>query len=306
MTTELDQRRRSARGLRAELVARSLHGQKVDSAEVGYSRTPGVVYAADAKGGHGNFLHASYRRIVAHPEWARRLEKTYTGSRLLPRAGDRWRGELECATSSDALLMNVFCYPGVLRRSGVCALLGVETGLQPRFGVRAALPMHGGEVDRTELDMCLGTTVAEAKLTEGGFGKASRERLLRYGGVEDIFDLAALPRYRATKQAGTTAALTPMATASTATAPTAATQGAFAGYQLIRGLLAALAVDGSFLVLMDSRRADLQELCFRVLGAVHAAEVRHRLRLRTWQELAGVLPPVLQAFLAEKYGIFPG
>ena len=275
--TKLETGRRSAQTLRAEVVARGVHGEAARTAEVGYSRTPGVVYAADAAGGHGNFLRSSYRRILAHPEWARRLEKTYTGSRLLPRAGDRRRGELECATSSDALLMNVFCYPGVLRRRGVCALLGVDAGLQPRFGVRAELPMRGGEVDRTELDMCLGTTVAEAKLTEGGFGKASRERLLRYEGVEEAFEVSALPR------CGT----------------------AFAGYQLVRGLLAALAVDGSFLVLVDGRRADLKELCFQVLGAVHSVEARHRLRLRTWQELAGGLPPVLQVFLAEKYGILP-
>ncbi len=277
MMTKSEKPRRSAQGLRAELVARHFQAESARNAEVGYSRTPGVVYAEDAEGGHGNFLRASYRRILANPAWARRLEKTYTGSRLLPRAGDRRRGELECASSSDALLMNIFCYPGVLRRSGVCALLGVDAGSQPHFGVRAELPMHGGEVDRTELDMCLGTTVAEAKLTEGGFGKASRERLLRYEGVDDLFEVGALPRSGL----------------------------AFAGYQLVRGLLAALAVDGALLVLVDGRRADLEELCFRVLGAVHSAEVRHRMRLRTWQELAGVLPPVPQTFLAEKYGILP-
>ena len=269
--------RRSAQGIRAEVVRRHLQAT-TQTAEVGYSRTPGVVYAADDEGGHGNFLRSSYRRIVANPDWARRLEKTYTGSRLLPRAGDRWRGELECATSSDALLMNVFCYPGVLRRNGICALLGVEAGLQPRFGVRAELPMRNGEVDRTELDMCLGETVAEAKLTEGGFGKASRERLLRYTGVEDVFDLTALPR------CGT----------------------AFAGYQLVRGLLTTMTGEGSFVVLVDGRRADLEELCFRVLGAVHTAAMRDRMRLRTWQEVSAALPPTLQAFLAEKYGILPG
>ena len=265
----------SSRALRAELSARNLQRGSAIGCEVSYGRLPSVVYAGDDEGGHGNFLRASYRRILANPAWAQRLEKSYTGGQHLPRAKDRWRGELECAASSDALLLNVFCYPGVLRRSGVCALLGIEAGLQPSFGVRAELPMRNGEIDRTELDMCLGSTAAEAKLTESGFGRASRDRILRYEDVEATFDLQSLPR------AGNS----------------------YLGYQLVRGLLAAIGRDGHFLVLLDGRRADLQEICFRVLGAVQQAEVRSRLRLRTWQELAGVLPPVLQQFLEEKFGI---
>ena len=242
---------------------------------MGYSRVPSVVYASDANGGHGNFLSASYRRIQANPAWAQRLCKSYTGGRQLPRASDRWRGELECAASSDALLMNVFCYPGVLCRPGLCALLGVEPGLQPEFGMRAHLPMKRGEIDRTELDMCLGSLIAEAKLTESGFGSASLERLLRYEGLESLFDLEALPKNGR----------------------------GFGGYQLVRGLLAALRHDRHYLVLVDGRRQDLQEQCFQVLSAARTAEVRCRLRLRSWQELAGALPSLLQKFLADRFGI---
>ncbi len=243
---------------------------------------PSVLYAEDESGGHGNFLRASYRRILANPNWAQRLQKSYTGGEYLPRAHDRRRAELECAASSDALLLNIFCYPGVLRRPATCALLGIETGLEPRFGVRAELPMRNGEVDRTELDMCLasgssGFTLAEAKLTEGGFGRASPDRLLRYHGVTDVFDLDRLPR------AGN----------------------GFLGYQLVRGILAADAGEGHYLVLVDGRRTDLVELCFRVLSAVQQSAVRHRLRLRTWQELAATLPPAVQTFLEEKFGIVP-
>ncbi len=266
---------RSAAALRRELVSRGLGRGDRNACEVGFGRTPAILYAKDEAGGHGNFLPVVYRRILADPAWARRLEKAYTGGEYLPRRGDRRRGELECVTSSDALLMNVFCYPGVLRRPGVCACLGIEPGLRPAFGVRAELPMRGGEIDRTELDMRLGSTLVEAKLTETGFGKASRERLLRYEGVNEVLDLETLPR------AGT----------------------AFGGYQLARGILAARRVDGAYLVLLDGRREDLKELCLRVMMAVWRAEDRSRLRLCTWQELAGALPPSLQMFLAEKYGI---
>jgi hypothetical protein len=41
-----------------------------------------------------------------------------------------------------ALLMNIFCYPGVLRRAAVCSLLGIEAGLRPAFGVRPAIPLQ--------------------------------------------------------------------------------------------------------------------------------------------------------------------
>ena len=269
--------RLSSRSLRAEVSRRNLPGADALGAEVSYGRLANVVHAPDGVGGHGNFLFASYRRILARPDWARRLEKSYTGGQHLPRAGDRWRAELECASSSDALLLNIFCYPGVLRRTAVCQLLGIEAGLQPSFGVRADLAMRNGEVDRTEFDMRLGSTVAEAKLTEGGFGRASRERLLRYDDVESVFDLALLPHR----------------------------SNGFQGYQLIRGILAALQseAEGRYLVLLDARRADLAELCFRVLSAVRRAEDRHRLRLRTWQELAAVLPARLQSFPEERFGI---
>lgn len=270
---------KSATELRRELAARGLVRGERHHCEIGFGRVPAVLYAADEVGGHGNFLAPSFRRILAHPGWARRLEKTYTGSEYLPRRSDRWRGELECAASSDALLMNVFCYPGVLRRKEVCARMAVERGLRPEFGVRADLPMRGNEIDRTEMDMRLGSgpgsALVEAKLTESGFGMASRERLLRYRGVEDVFETALLPRSGA----------------------------GYAGYQVVRGILAARRLDGRYLVLLDGRREDLKELCLRVLAAVRCAEDRGRLRLCTWQELAGCLPRVLQDFLGEKYGI---
>jgi hypothetical protein len=45
---------------------------------------------------------------------------------------------------------------------------------------------------------------------------------------------------------------------------------------------------------------------YQVLRAVRPAELRCRLKLLTWQELAAVVPADLQRFLAEKYGITPG
>lgn len=230
------QRPVTANALRREISARHRQRTDVCTHEVSFGRGESVLYDAAGAEGHGNFLPASFRRILADPAWARRLEKSYTGDSWMPRVNDRQRHELDTAASSDALLMNVFCYPGVLRRRALCACLGVAPGLRPDFGVRAGLPMRGGEVDRTEPDMALGDLFVEAKLTEGGFGRASQDRLLRYDGVEAAFALDDLPRV----------------------------SGHFVGYQIIRGLLAAGLHGSRYLVLLDARRAELAEVCFQL------------------------------------------
>jgi hypothetical protein len=271
----------TAAALRRELSGRNLERAAAMQHEVTYGAVPSVVYAADEMGGHGNFLPAAFRRICAEPTWRARLEKSYTASARVPRAGDRQRKELDCATSSDALLMNVFCYPRLLSRPAICSLLHIEPGLRPEFGVRARLPMRNGEVDRTELDMTLGSGDAgllfEAKLTEGGFQTASIERVLRYEGIAEIFDIDELPRTRAGVE----------------------------GYQLIRGVLAAEASGGRFVLLCDRRRADLEEIWFRVLRAVRRYDLRSRMALLTWQEIAAAVPPTVKEFLEAKYGIMP-
>ena len=73
--------------------------------------------------------------------------------------------------------------------------------------------------------------------------------------------------------------------------------------QLIRGALAAHAHEASFAVFCDQRRQDLIDDCFEIMSAVMSAELRCRMSVVTWQELAATLPAKVRAFLAEKYGI---
>jgi hypothetical protein len=80
-------------------------------------------------------------------------------------------------------------------------------------------------------------------------------------------------------------------------------EGGYLSYQLIRNVLAAHAAGCSFCVLHDERRPDLREEWFRVMAAVKNAEMRVRLKVLTWQELAALLPDDLQEFLDVKYGI---
>jgi hypothetical protein len=265
----------SPTALRCELSQRNAARVASFAAEVSYSSVPSIIYAESETGEHGNFLPAAYKRILQQPAWKARLAKVYTGSRFLPRRADRTRGELECANSSDALLMNIFCYPGILRRQATCSLLGIPPGIHPEFGVRAGIPLKNGAKDRSEMDLRLGDLLVEAKLTEGDFQTARCDLVDRYRDLDSVFEIDRLPRRKEK----------------------------YRSCQLIRGALAAHAHGASFAVVCDQRRQDMIDACFEVLSAVASAELRCRMSVVTWQELAGTLPSKVRAFLAEKYGI---
>ncbi|HMF53693.1 MAG TPA: hypothetical protein VK593_05045, partial [Edaphobacter sp.] len=152
----------SSSALRREISERNLVRAQNHEHELTYGSVASVIYHGET-GEHGNFFPASYRAICKRPEWARRLEKCYTASGRVPRSADRRRYELDCANSSDALLMNIFCCPGILLRAQICTVLGVNRGEVPEFGFRVGVPLRDGHVDRTEIDMRLGPLLVEAK-----------------------------------------------------------------------------------------------------------------------------------------------
>lgn len=230
-------------------------------------------YEGDAH--HGNFLRGSYKAIRANPDWQKRLTKVHSQARRsLPSSDRRWM-ELDSCMSSDALLMNIFCHPSVLRDGAVSSLLGVDPGATPCFGYRARVPLENGRFDRTEVDMRLGDTLVEAKLTESDFQTAEKSVVLAYRDFSLVFDPEQLPQ--AEKH--------------------------HLSYQLLRNVLAAYAQECSFCVLVDARRPDLIDAWYLVMKAVRPVELRTKLRISTWQEVAHATPPTLRGFLAEKYGI---
>lgn len=100
----------SAAELRRELGARTLRLAERIEHETTFGAVASVIYAEQGDGtGHGSFLSASCKRICGDADWRRRLEKAYTAGERVARRHDRWRAELDCANSSDALLMNLFC-----------------------------------------------------------------------------------------------------------------------------------------------------------------------------------------------------
>jgi hypothetical protein len=244
--------------------------------EASLGSVPAVLYREDEQGRHGNFLFVSYLAIKQNPAWARRLGKVHTSARRTLLSRDADRRELDSSNSSDALLMNIFCHPSTLVSPRLSTLLGVEPDAPVTFGYRPRVPLQNGRKDATEIDMRIGDLLVEAKLTESDFQCAPRRLIERYRDLEEIFDLDKLEIVEDT----------------------------IYSYQLIRGVLAAHGSENDrFCVLCDARRPDLIAAWHRVQTAVRPYDLRCRLQLLTWQELAAALSDELQIFLKVKYGI---
>jgi hypothetical protein len=182
--------------------------------------------------------------------------------------------ELDSSNSSDALLMNCFCFPGAAAQI-MKGLDLIETGQHPEFGIKAKLPLTDGLDDATELDMKIGTHIFEAKLTEHNFTSSPIEHVRRYRDLGSVFDIASLP----------------------------CLDNKFLGYQLIRNVLAAAHLNASLIVLLDQRRPDLLQDWWSIHARIKSADLRIRCGVRTWQQVAATSPPLLAGFLAEKYGL---
>ena len=314
--------------LRHELGLRNRRYARGHAHVESYGSPPVIVYAPE-NGLHGNFFPSAYNAISTRPQWMRRFDKVHAqAARSLPRPqlepARRWR-ELDSSMSSDALLMNVFCTPGVAESAVVRNALGIEGDAEPVFGWKARVPLSSGRFDRTEVDMRLGTLLVEAKLTEGDFQARETQTVEAYRDFDEVFDRDLLPRIELgpkrwrelaefpenysqefesvvdTAEPGF-AVRSPLPSAQL-TQSRITRESGYASYQLIRNVLAAYAAGYSFCVLHDERRPDLREEWFLVMAAVKSAAMRVRLKVLTWQELAQFLPVELQHFLDLKYGI---
>ena len=306
--------------LRLELAARNRGYARGRAHVESYGSAPVIVYEPNG-GRHGNFFDPAYAAILARPGWMRRFDKIHAqAARSLPKPQSniarRWR-ELDSSMSSDALLMNIFCTPGVAESSAVRTMLGVDDGAEPIFGWKARVPLADGRFDRTEVDLRFGSLLVEAKLTEADFQSRSAAVVESYRDFDEVFDRDRLPRTEiATTRwmqasefpenasqeleslVGDPALFSPLESSFRSPG-----EEGYASYQLIRNVLAAHATGSSFCVIHDERRPDLREEWFEVMAAVKSAELRTRLKVLTWQELAVLLPEALQEFLDRKYGI---
>jgi hypothetical protein len=264
--------------LRRELSQRAEHYARARELPhcLSYGQSPTVCFERYCGGSrHGNFLPSTYRAILRNTNWRRRLQKVHSqGRKSLPGYENGIRRELDACTSSDALLMNVFSYPGVFRDGRVGSMLDVSRTV-PDFGFRARVPLANGKFDRTEVDMRLGDLLIEAKMTESDFQRAPKAAVGAYRDFSEVFDEEELPQ----------------------------TEYEFLSYQLIRNVLAAHASGCAFCVLTDARRPELIEAWYAVMRCVRPVDLGLRCKVLTWQELAKATPRRLREFLREKYGI---
>jgi len=306
--------------LRIELSVRNHNYARGRAHVESYGSAPVIVYEPE-DGRHGNFFDAAYAAILARPKWLRRFDKIHAqAARSLPKpqldSARRWR-ELDSSMSSDALLMNIFCTPGVAESPAIRNTLGIEDGADPIFGWKARVPLANGRFDRTEADLRFGSLLVEAKLTEGDFQSRSAAIVESYRDFDEVFDRDRLRRTEiatarwmrasefpenASQELESLVADPALYSAVDSSFRSPGEEG-YAGYQLIRNVLAAYAAGASFCVLHDERRPDLREEWFEVMAAVKSAELRTRLKVLTWQELSALLPDELQEFLDRKYGI---
>jgi hypothetical protein len=309
--------------LRRELTLRNRRWARGRAHVESYGTPPVIVYSPE-EDQHGNFFDAAYAAILRRAEWMRRFDKIHARGRALPKAagGRRWR-ELDSSMSSDALLMNVFCGLGIEDVQAVRRALGVDGDEEPVFGWRARVPLATGRSDRTEVDMRWGSLLVEAKLTEGDFQTCRAAVAEGYRDFDAVFERELLPRVelRAARRRTAVEFAEEFTQEWEEAAPDAElaleyqagiverareaepVEAGYAGYQLIRNVLAAYAEGCSFCVIHDERRPDLREAWFEVMAAVRSAALRVRLKVMTWQELAAWLPEELQDFLDLKYGI---
>jgi hypothetical protein len=276
----MSNRPRYAAKLRRELNARNASYAALEQVPYvpSYGEMPVVVYQPSPCGKkHGNFISASYRALTRRTEWRKRLAKVHSSAdRELPKSDRVWK-ELDSSMSSDALLMNIFCYPGVTKRKELSSILGTGIGDRPEFGFKPRTPLISGFVERTEIDMKLGSVLFEAKLTEADFQSQNAAIVEGYRDLEEVFEVGDLPR-RGQR---------------------------YVSYQLLRNVLAAHALDFSFCLLLDARRPDLIEDWYEILRCIRTSELRSRCKVVTWQGLAQFLPKQLRTFLDLKYGIVP-
>ena len=306
--------------LRQELTLRNRTYSSGRAHVESYGSAPVIVYAPE-DGLHANFFDAAYTAIAANPDWMRRFDKVHAqAARSLPKPqfdpARRWR-ELASYMSSDALLMNIFCTPGVAESPAVRNALGVDAQAVPVFGGKARVPIANGRFDRTEVDMRFSSLLVEAKLTEVGFQTRAANVVEAYRDFDAVFDRDRLPRIEIsasrwmrasefpenTSQEFESIVADPAFVSSIDTSFRPPGEPGYASYQLIRNVLAAFATECIFCVIHDERRPDLREQWFQIMAAVKGAALRMRMKVLTWQELNALLPASLQEFLDVKYGI---
>jgi hypothetical protein len=218
-----------SQNLKQELTRRANLWASQNSFSINSRISPAPVWAVLFDDLKGNFHKGSLTSIQRNSEWRKRLKKPHQKHGAL---GFR---EMQSSNSSDALLMNIFCYPGISKWKGVEILFGQNPIISIEFGYNPPLLKNGLPEPRpTEIDLLLNNKfICEAKLTESDFTEKEKQSVEAYDNFDIVFERRKLSQ----------------------------NDEVYFHYQLIRNILAAYAEQKEFMLLCDYRRPDLGS-CF--------------------------------------------
>lgn len=211
-----------------------------------------------------NFIEDSFDNIQKNEDWfLRTLKKNNSLLNTL---------EMQSSNSSDALLMNIFCYPKINQWKGIKQLLGTDDLNDIKFGWN---PFFENEdlKQPTEIDMKIGNHIFEAKLTENNFTQKEKKIVKNYSDFSKVFDLEKLNII----------------------------EDKYESYQLIRNILTAYKYNYSFTLLIDETRTDLIRFLITIIKAININELQNKINFVTWQEIAHVCGKDLKDYLENKY-----
>jgi hypothetical protein len=211
-----------------------------------------------------SFIEESYENIKKNDDWNIRTIKKHNS--LVNTL------EMQSSNSSDALLMNIFCYPKINQWKGLKQLLDVEDFNDINFGWN---PFFENEDPRfpTEIDMKIGKHIFEAKLTENNFTQKNKKIVENYKDLTRVFDIKKIVKMNEK----------------------------YENYQLIRNIITAYKYNFSFTLIIDESRTDLIRYFLSIIKAIKNYELQDKINFITWQEIADVCGKDLKNYLERKY-----
>lgn len=214
---------------------------------------------------NNNFLGKTYKSIQNQDSWRLKLKKPHSQF-------NDGTLEMQSSNSSDALLMNIFCFPNFFTWKGPTQLLGIDQKDTVEFGWN---PKFNNETPEnpTEIDLKIGNSIFEANLTEKSFTKKRVEVVKMYQDFDIVFNEDILLDG----------------------------EGNINHYQLVRNILTAHKYELKFSVLLDSSRIDLIKALLETVKAIKIPELRRKVDFITWQELVDVCGKELKEYISSRY-----
>jgi len=211
-----------------------------------------------------NFHEKSFECIRKNEDWLKRTQKTHSKV--------KYASEMQSSNSSDALLMNIFCYPKIFDWKSVRDLLEITPPTDIVFGWNPDC-FENEKGGKTEIDLKINNIIFEAKLTEDNFQSKDKVTVSNYADFVNVFHTDLLPQ----------------------------TNNEYTTYQLIRNILTAHHKKLDFVLLVDNSRVDLIRDFYDTVNAVKCPNLRKRMSFISWQELIDVCGKELKDYISKKY-----